>query len=670
MKREVKSTLWWLALLGGALWLSPAPAQWQTPQHSIPVGRGAGTGFTSVAPGTAGIPLTSSGAAATPSFTTCLVVGGCTGITSYAIGDILYASGATTLSKLAGVATGNVLLSGGVTTAPSWGKVALTALATQAANTALVNATGSAATPTAQAMPSCTTTGSALIWTPNTGFGCAAVDTDTICIGTVCINHDDTIAAGVATAGLGRIYLATGTHTVATPVQVELGTCIIGNGSGPGSAISATNPRGVYVSKTASGNVFNVTGMSDDSLALGTCLRDFSIFNSTGSVGVGEGIAINQVATGTARATWTKYQNINIEAVAGQGDWEYGIYIDGTAYGGGNPLIRNVEMENIRIVTGLGSSGGVYLTGVANGYLSNVHVDAVGGGTNGTIEVGAGSQAITIMGSTAQNLKVTGTALNTQVLGGNYGAISTEATADYVSIVSNMSSGAEPTLLGPNNWFNGNVYGVGWLNKGDGSTPHTTKVGSYPFTVSGSKVSTGATGGFTGTIDLVGGTSGTAKLVAQAAAGTPTLTLPTGTGTLVSTATAPLAINSVTGAIACASCPTGAAWSTWVPSISCDTPGTFATGSVVAEYETVGKTTHFSVSWTVTDVGSCAAFMTLTTPSLSRRKAAFYGRNTDASIALAAGTGAGSNSIFITYYNNTNPVALNSYTISGTYQEQ
>lgn len=50
---------------------------------------------------------------------------GGTGITSYAVGDLLYASDATTLSKLAGVATGNVLLSGGVATAPAWGKVNL-----------------------------------------------------------------------------------------------------------------------------------------------------------------------------------------------------------------------------------------------------------------------------------------------------------------------------------------------------------------------------------------------------------------------------------------------------------------------------------------------------------------------------------------------------------------
>ncbi|MFV5689896.1 hypothetical protein ACM55M_14860, partial [Flavobacterium sp. ZT3R25] len=46
---------------------------------------------------------------------------GGTGITSYTVGDIPYASGATTLSKLADVATGSVLVSGGVGAAPVWG---------------------------------------------------------------------------------------------------------------------------------------------------------------------------------------------------------------------------------------------------------------------------------------------------------------------------------------------------------------------------------------------------------------------------------------------------------------------------------------------------------------------------------------------------------------------
>ena len=51
---------------------------------------------------------------------------GGTGQTSYAVGDILYASSTTALSKLADVATGNALISGGVGVAPSWGKIGLT----------------------------------------------------------------------------------------------------------------------------------------------------------------------------------------------------------------------------------------------------------------------------------------------------------------------------------------------------------------------------------------------------------------------------------------------------------------------------------------------------------------------------------------------------------------
>jgi len=51
---------------------------------------------------------------------------GGTGQTGYAVGDILYASAAGTLSKLADVATGNALISGGANTAPSYGKIGLT----------------------------------------------------------------------------------------------------------------------------------------------------------------------------------------------------------------------------------------------------------------------------------------------------------------------------------------------------------------------------------------------------------------------------------------------------------------------------------------------------------------------------------------------------------------
>jgi hypothetical protein len=58
--------------------------------------------------------------------TTLVATSGGTGQSSYAVGDLLYASTTTALSKLADVATGNALISGGVGVAPSWGKIGLT----------------------------------------------------------------------------------------------------------------------------------------------------------------------------------------------------------------------------------------------------------------------------------------------------------------------------------------------------------------------------------------------------------------------------------------------------------------------------------------------------------------------------------------------------------------
>lgn len=57
---------------------------------------------------------------------TLAVARGGTGLATYTVGDLIQASGATTLAVLASIATGNVLLSGGVGAVSSWGKVGLT----------------------------------------------------------------------------------------------------------------------------------------------------------------------------------------------------------------------------------------------------------------------------------------------------------------------------------------------------------------------------------------------------------------------------------------------------------------------------------------------------------------------------------------------------------------
>jgi len=73
------------------------------------------------------------------------VADGGTGFSTYAVGDILYASATSTLAKLTAVADGNVLRSAGVTTAPVYGKVRLSGAVTDITGTLPVGNGGSAA---------------------------------------------------------------------------------------------------------------------------------------------------------------------------------------------------------------------------------------------------------------------------------------------------------------------------------------------------------------------------------------------------------------------------------------------------------------------------------------------------------------------------------------------
>lgn len=86
----------------------------------------ANTGVLSFSAGTTGLTPTSATTGAVTLAGTLKAINGGTGFASYAVGDLLYANTTTTLAKLPDVATGNALISGGVNTAPSWGKIGLT----------------------------------------------------------------------------------------------------------------------------------------------------------------------------------------------------------------------------------------------------------------------------------------------------------------------------------------------------------------------------------------------------------------------------------------------------------------------------------------------------------------------------------------------------------------
>ena len=84
-----------------------------------------GGGVTTFSAGTTGLtPNTATSGAVTLAGTLIGVNGG-TGQSTYAVGDLLQGADSNTLSKLAAVATGNALISGGVGVASSWGKIGL-----------------------------------------------------------------------------------------------------------------------------------------------------------------------------------------------------------------------------------------------------------------------------------------------------------------------------------------------------------------------------------------------------------------------------------------------------------------------------------------------------------------------------------------------------------------
>lgn len=101
----------------------------------------AGTSFASALPaqtGNSGKAVITDGT--TASWGTLAALGGGTGQSSYTIGDILYASGTTALSKLAASTSGYALVSNGAGIAPSWQSVGSVVRSARTANTILAAA--------------------------------------------------------------------------------------------------------------------------------------------------------------------------------------------------------------------------------------------------------------------------------------------------------------------------------------------------------------------------------------------------------------------------------------------------------------------------------------------------------------------------------------------------
>lgn len=167
---------------------------------------------------------------------------GGTGQSSYTTGDLLQASAGTTLSKLAAVATGNVLISGGVGTVSSWGKVGLT---THVSGTLPVSNGGSGLTAVGSDVTLLGSNGSANIYyTPARTNNSAAISW-TRSGTTLNFNLPDADASFPGLMSTGTQTLA-GAKTFSGAVTVSgLATASAGLASTATASVAAVNTKGV-----------------------------------------------------------------------------------------------------------------------------------------------------------------------------------------------------------------------------------------------------------------------------------------------------------------------------------------------------------------------------------------------------------------------------------------
>jgi hypothetical protein len=393
---------------------------------------------------------------------------GGTGQSSYAVGDLLFASTTTALSKLADVATGNALISGGVGVAPSYGKIGLTThvsgtLPVANGGTGVTSSTGTGST----VLSTSPTLVTPILGTPTsvTLTNATGLPLTTGVTGTLPVANGGT---GAATLTANNVILGNGTSAVQFVAPGANGNVLTSNGTTWTSAASAasltgttqsTSPfktalgSGAGTSATGIGSTFvgyfsgNATTTGTDNTAVGFRSLDA---NTTANYNT----AVGSDALG-ANTTGDQNTAVGWRAALTSTTAQYVTAL-------GNRALENNTASDVVAVGSLAlfaNTTGVRNTAVGGGNTGIGVRGALGSNTIGTDNTAVGFAALNTNSTGISNTAVGSAALNVNTTGGSNTAVGASALDANTTGGSNTAVGSD--ALGANTTGTSNTA-VGW----------------------------------------------------------------------------------------------------------------------------------------------------------------------------------------------------------------
>ena len=448
-------------------------------QPTIPVT----AGVDSISFGTTGLTPSTAQAGVITVAGTLVAANGGTGQPSYVIGDLLYASGTTALSRLADVATGNALLSGGVGVAPLWGQVSLTTTVT--GTLPITNGgTGQAsaltqyglvygASATAMGITAAGTTGQVLIATtsgaPTWGSVPSTAAVTSITFGTTGLTPSTATTGAVTVAGtlvaanggtgqssyaVGDLLYASTTTALSRLADVATGSILVSGGvstapvwsASPTITTSITTPLvigGTAASSTLTLESTSGAGTTDAILFKTGSQSERMRIDTSGNVGIGKTSPIVQLdvlndvmarpsaTSGTGEIIAAASDYSSLPSYLNTAIRQYGSTATGTFYGFSKASLGILEFVNTSTAV-VGTNGGTPLV-FATVSTERMRVDGSG-------NVSIGSSGTTTGVNLITNAQITGAVASYAHY--NSGSIQSGVTTRASAYVSNISTAA------------------------------------------------------------------------------------------------------------------------------------------------------------------------------------------------------------------------------------